>query len=316
MRKPFFNQRRHCWFVWSNGKQVRLDPDNGKALAMWRDMMTPTNDVRVAKVVERFLARPRKAATQKFYESHLKLFLDEAGHLRVKDLRVHHLTDLLDQYEGGAYKRNIGRCVKCCFKWAAEGGRIDSSPFANFKLPPAVSRGDDAYLDEDQVATILQRAAGDLKEILTFLAKTGARPKEARILRAEHLHGQIAIYSREETKGKRDRRVIHLNDGVFALVQRLRLKRPTGPLFLNGDKPWTAKALAERCKGLSERLRIEFSAYSLRHSYISNAIIRGVDLKSLADLVGHKDLRMISTVYSHLQKCGSHLQEAAQRATA
>ena len=176
------------------------------------------------------------------------------------------------------------------------------------RLPSAASRGDEAYLTEDQLARILRDTEGDLHEILTFLARTGARPKEARMLEARHLFGDKVIFPKSESKGERDQRVIHFPDEVVALVQRLRLKRPTGPLFLNGDKPWTAKALAERCNG--------FTPYQLRHSFATLAILRGVDLQTIAILMGHSNLKMLSKVYQHIQRCDQHLRSGLERIVA
>jgi integrase len=206
--------------------------------------------------------------------------------------------------------------VKTCFKWLAESGHIATSPFISLKLPAAVSRGDDAYLTEDQVGVILRDAEGDLHEILTFLARTGARPKEARILRARHILGHCAVYSRDESKGGRDQRVIHMDDEVFALIQRLRLKRPTGPLFLNSGQPWKAQSLSEKCERLSRRTGIKFSAYSLRHAFATNALLRGADVVSVATLMGHRGTKTLSAIYAHLERRDDHLQQVLQRVTA
>jgi integrase len=110
--------------------------------------------------------------------------------------------------------------------------------------------------------------------------------------------------------------VIHLPDEVFELVQRLRLKRPSGPLFLNGDKPWKAQALAERCERLSKRVGIEFSAYTLRHSWATNALLRGADIVSVATLMGHRGTKTLSAIYAHLERRDDHLQQVLQRVTA
>ncbi len=271
-------------------------------------MMTPSNEGRVTTVVQRFLDRPRKPSTQRFYESHLKLFIKKAGHLRVCDLRGFHLEELLDKYPGQNYRHNIGRCVKACFKWLAESGHIAASPFTTVKLPGSVSRGDEAYLTDDQVAAILRDAEGDLHEILLFLARTGARPKEARLLEARHLYGQTIVFPKKESKGGLTQRVIHLPDEVFELVQRLRLKRPRGRLFLNNGQPWTAQVLCEQCKG--------FTPYQLRHSFATSAILRGVDLQTIAILMGHADLKMLNKVYQHIQRCDQHLRSGLERIVA
>ena len=59
-----------------------------------------------------------------------------------------------------------------------------------------------------------------------------------------------------------------------------------------------------------------FTAYQLRHTWATDAILRGVDLVTIATLMGHSDLKMLSTCYSHVQKRSAHLHEALQRVTA
>lgn len=308
MRKPFYKTSRNCWYVTINGKQTRLDPDKDKAFTKWKELTLPTNAVKVTNVVKRFLDRPRKPSTQRFYENHLRLFLAEAANLRVSDLRAYHLTDLLDKHPGQNYRHNIARTVKTCFKWLVDNEHIERSPFSNVKTPPSVSRGDEAYLTDEQVSRILDTARGDLHDILTFLHETGCRPKEARTLQSRHLREQTAVFPKEESKGGRNQRVIHLPDEIVALVQRLRLKRPTGPLFLNGDKPWTSQALVEKCKG--------FTPYQLRHSFATSAILRGVDLLTIATLMGHTDLKMLTKVYQHIQRCDQHLKAGLEKIVA
>lgn len=43
--------------------------------------------------------------------------------------------------------------------------------------------------------------------------------------------------------------------------------------------------------------------------------MKGVDLITLAKLMGHKDLRMLEKVYSKVHKRGDHLREALRKAT-
>ena len=122
------------------------------------------------------------------------------------------------------------------------------------------------------------------------------------------MNDNCAIFPREESKGGRAARVIYLSEKAHAICQRLRLKYPEDSLFRNKGQRWTAQSLAGRCDG--------FTAYQLRHCFITNAILRDVDIQTLAVLVGHSDVRMISRVYSHLQRCSQHLRSSLQKIVA
>jgi integrase len=160
------------------------------------------------------------------------------------------------------------------------------------------------------VDRILNTCDEDVGDIIQFLRETGCRPKEARHLEARHLAGSCCVLSKAESKGGRAQRVIHLTDRALAICRRLALKRPAGPLFRDGGKPWLAKSLSVRCRALG------FTPYQIRHTFATDAIIRGVDLQTIAVLMGHSDLKMLSRVYQHVRRCDSHLKESLERATA
>jgi len=47
--------------------------------------------------------------------------------------------------------------------------------------------------------------------------------------------------------------------------------------------------------------------HDLRHTFITMCLQRGIQPTSIADWVGHTDLRMIMKIYKHIQR--SHLKE-------
>jgi integrase len=58
----------------------------------------------------------------------------------------------------------------------------------------------------------------------------------------------------------------------------------------------------------------EFHHHSLRHFFVSNAIEQGVDFKTIAAWVGHKDGGMlVAKTYGHLRD--THSAEMAKRMT-
>ncbi len=103
------------------------------------------------------------------------------------------------------------------------------------------------------------------------------------------------------------------------LCRDLAREHPEGPLFRNTrGKPWTRNAIRIRFRNLRKRLGLApgVVAYAFRHTYITDALEKGVPIASLAELAGHKDTRMISTVYSKLSQKRQHLAEMAAKAAA
>jgi integrase len=118
---------------------------------------------------------------------------------------------------------------------------------------------------------------------------------------------------RSDSKGQRYNRVIWLTPEAQAIVERLSAMYPNGRLFRNRwGKPWTTDRLKERCRGLKSDFK--FFPYALRHTWITEALERGVDPVTLAILAGHKDTTMICRVDQHLARKPDHLKASLLKA--
>ena len=56
-----------------------------------------------------------------------------------------------------------------------------------------------------------------------------------------------------------------------------------------------------------------FRQYDLRHSFVTRKLQAGVDSHVVAALVGHKDTKMIDTVYSHVADDYKFMLDAARK---
>ena len=90
--------------------------------------------------------------------------------------------------------------------------------------------------------------------------------------------------------------MVLLTDKAFDICQRLALQHPEGPIFrTSAGKPWTRRGLSFRLWKLSKKLGFDVCPYALRHCFATDAIVRGkVDLQTIATLMGHTDLNMLS----------------------
>ena len=103
---------------------------------------------------------------------------------------------------------------------------------------------------------------------------------------------------------------------MLAVTRRLALKNPEGPIFRNNSgKPWTKNALIQQCKRMTKKLGFHVCPYAIRHMFATDAIIRGVDIVTIAELMGHKSLKMLHRIYQHVRKRSDHLRKALDQAT-
>ena len=333
--KPYFKKSHRAWYanIGSNGRPVRLaSEEEGEAKAWERyyqimaDRQPVKPDGLVVDLLERFLDhhhKNSKPATYQFYARPVNLFAQFIGPtLRLANLKASHVYDWIDTLPPASdnYRRNQIRAVKAAFKWAERREYIDRSPVRNVKVPPARPR--DVYLMPDQWDKLVAEVSkshdgGCLLDIITVLKETGCRPQEARRVEARHFdrEDKCWVFPVDESKGEREKRVVLLTDRAFEICQRLALKRPEGPIFRNSKgRPWTRHALVSRLYRLSKKLGFRVCPYAVRHTFATDAILRGVDLQTIATLGGWTDLKMLSRVYQHIRKRSDHLRASLKRA--
>jgi integrase len=216
-------------------------------------------------------------------------------------------------------KLRIIATVKRPFHWAWRAGLIDQNPFRS--VSHRSGRRGRCMLPSERQA-ILRASKPEFRRVLIFAAFTGARPGEIRSLQWEHVdraRSCAVLLQHKTARSRRDRapRVIVLHPVVIALLSWIRARQPMSRyVFLNGlGKPWTKSALdlrfwrARRRLGLPEDCKL----YSARHEWATRAAKAGVDLATLAELLGHTSTAM-SEYYLHLAGQTDHLQEAVKKA--
>ena len=343
--KPYFKKSHSAWFanIGPNKRPVRLaSQEEGEEVA-WGKYHTQmgnrqpvTDDCTVATILDRYLEhcqRNRAESTYKERRRNLESFAKFVGNLRLSALKVHHVWDWIDQCHrlvkrtgqdtSTTHRYNLIRAVKTAFQWAEDQEHIDQSPLRKLKKLPKPKRRDVVMLPEQwaQLVALVEkrkgRDGGALLDFMHAMRDTGCRPQEARRVEARHLDrtAKCWVFPAEESKGEEEPRVVPLTDRVFAICERLALKYPKGPLFRNrAGRAWNRDSLHCRFWRLSKVLGFQVSSYVIRHSYATDSIVGGkVDLQTLAVLMGHKSLRMLSQVYQHVGKHGAYMRDAQRR---
>jgi integrase len=267
-------------------------------------------------------------ATYTWYRNYLRGLVDELDQeLRVSRFKPFDVTRWLDKNPqwGASGRRGAITAVKRAFSWAEQQGLIDRSPIAHMKRPPVPSRS--TTLTVEQRQRIFESASDQAFRDLLFTAEmTGVRPQEIRRVEARHFdEGKgIWIFPVEENKtGEKTGRprVVFLPPQVVELCRRLAKEHPSGPLFRNSrGRPWNANTIRLRFKRLRKRLSDELPhnlcMYLYRHTYATDALEKGLNPVTVAELLGHSDASTLSRVYQHLADRHDHMREAAVRASA
>ncbi len=317
---PWLRKSTGCYYVQVNGKQRNLGRDKAAAQKKWHALRAgeTVNVDRVDAALDAFLeyVRVNKSPTTfTIYQGYCKSFNESIPGRRVSALKVGDVQRWLDSQTGwnNTTKGIAGRCIKSAFKWYTKMGHVTVSPLAEFQPPTGEPR--ETIYTADQWQTILAAIKDrPFRELMIVMQATGCRPFEARIVEAKHVEGDRWVFPRVNSKGKKYRRVVHVDGEALEIVRRRCEEFPTGPIFRNRyKKPWTKNAVSCRCKRLSKKLKFPVFAYALRHSFCTDLLTSGVDSTAVADLMGHRDKSMIGRVYSHLDQKADFLREQLKR---
>ncbi|HEX4144730.1 MAG TPA: tyrosine-type recombinase/integrase [Pirellulales bacterium] len=353
MNKPslFFRQAKQKWYLqiprscqWPKGKQIDLGVSgeklaNGSAtnrpLALkeakkrWKKLKrelhddTPGNP-QVVDLIDRFLecVKPQRAErTHEFYERHLGRLKDWIqrhfnGRLTVQRLKRKHIQEWVEECyvnSGAADRGGAIRAAKRVFSWAeTEAELIKVNPIRGMKAPACPAR-EICLTEADWQRVVGEIGSGSLLDILTFLRLTGARPVEARTAQKHHFKDNCLEFERRNSKGKRSPRVIPLGKAAMEIVERLAAKTDSAIFKNTKGQPWTRGALNHACEKISHTLKMPFYPYALRHTWASDAQVKGIADTTIAACMGHSNTQMLSTTYGHVKLKRQHLRDVMDR---
>lgn len=168
------------------------------------------------------------------------------------------------------------------------------------------------FLSLDECQRLVNAAEPHLKPILIVALNTGMRKSEILNLTWSQIDLKHSYIRLEKTKNG-ERRDIPMNDTLKTLFKDLFKNRrlDTDYIFIN---PTTGRRLTDikrSFKTACKRAGItDFRFHDLRHTFASHLVMAGVDLKTVQELLGHKDIKM-TLKYSHLSK--AHKENAVNK---
>ncbi len=158
----------------------------------------------------------------------------------------------------------------------------------------------DIFLDLGQRRALLDRLGGALRDLVEATALTGARAGELTSAK----RGQFDSRTKTMTFiGKTGRRDVPLSPPAVTLFERLsKSKLPAAHLLARDDgRPWAHSDWDELIAEAAQLARLPHGVclYTLRHSFITQAITDGMTTLDVARLVG-TSVTMIERHYGHL----------------
>lgn len=189
-------------------------------------------------------------------------------------------------------------CLKAMFNYYIKADLMMKNPVSRVK-----------FLDEDnqqmRVLTIdeqnlyLMAASQPLQDIARLMLETGMRPEEVYRIKKENVFLEDGYLLNPFGKTKAAKRKIPLTDAAAEVLKRRKDKIKGQYLFpgRGTDSP-IVKINAAHTSAVTRSKVAHFRLYDLRHTWATRAAMAGVDLVTLAAMLGHSRIQMVMR-YAH-----------------
>jgi len=325
--KPF--SWRNAWYihVTVNGKRTKrkLADTKTKAYDVWKaSLKTATEskeNPRFASVAIKWLAlQDQRQVRGEVSESWL-VRVSRTVQAFASDLKLKcmDMTPMWANAWAGAKSANYARtelaAIKQILRWAVSNKLLSHSPLAEYRLPSTQAR--QKILTVEEHNSLCRATNKKFKPLLRFAWLVGCRPGELRELKWEHLDADYsrAVYLEHKTAHSTGKpRVIYFPPRAQALLRKYRKTSESEFVFVNHrSKPWTKNAIVQRMDSLRETTGLDCVIYNYRHTWITRALLAGVDIATVAVLSGHSSVAMIAKTYGHLDQHSRHLSDAVAK---
>lgn len=158
-------------------------------------------------------------------------------------------------------------------------------------------------VSEDEERLYLMACSQPLRDVATIMVETGMRPDEVCRIERRNVHLDKGYIFNPYGKTKAARRKLPLSQKAAGVLRR-RLEKVEGDFVFPGtrggkDPNRPIVKLNNAHRGAVQRAGVEpFRLYDLRHTFATRAAEAGVDIMTLAALLGHSRVQMVMR-YAH-----------------
>ncbi len=296
------------------------------------DPFRPTQDVYVSSVLTRYsklhlrVNRPASYKDRTSTFKFLRAFFWKTPVMRVRSRIDEYKAWRKQTVKAATVNREITFLKAACSK-AVEWEMIPDNPMRGYRMEKENNRRT-RFLEDSEFFRLVNAAHPDLAPILIMARYTGMRQGEILNLQWSDVDLKRGFAHLRQTKSGESREV-PLSTVVVDMLSKTLISERQGYIFrhISGDPIRDKKIPADGTAKLYARgwLMHEFRKavtragladtdvvfHTLRHTFGSHAAMRGVDVQTIAAVLGHKTLRMTQR-YSHLSS--PHLKASVELA--
>lgn len=191
---------------------------------------------------------------------------------------------------------------------------LENLPVCNAKkiLAPKFEDKEARYFRENELWKILKTIKGAdkiFKTAIIFLLTTGTRISEACNITKKQILNALKIENTYQISicGKRNKtRAIFIPEKTWKLcISTFSLHNQKSALWLDKQQ------LTRKIRDFSKKIKIKFTAHTLRHTYLTRLAQNGADIYKIQKIAGHSS---ITTTTRYLHSCNRELAQASRLA--
>ena len=276
----------------------------------------PARDYTFSKLADKYLEFIY-GRLKSFYDTSLfvKTLVNRFKDSKLNDFSMQDLellqSDWINQSFSIAYANRLTAILKRMFTKAYDWEMIDEDVLKRVRKVKQL-KGETKrlrYLSEDEAERLIFNCGEHLKSIVATALNTGMRKSEILRLTWDRVDLKNRIILLDKTKNG-ERREIPINQTLYNTLSVLTRHIKCDYVFYN---PATIKPYYDIKKSFTAALKkshiLDFRFHDLRHTFASWLVMKGIDLTTVRELLGHKDVKM-TLRYSHL--AASHIQNAVK----
>lgn len=220
--------------------------------------------------------------------------------------------------------KNLGRSLAAVLHIAEADGILQKTPYVKISVPKVSDRvSADDIPSPYEVGALIKRAKAEygasLSAMIEVSALSGLRVSEVAGLQVRDVdeagrslvvRAQISRRGEQtDTKTESSQRKVPVGDRVLNAVRPFVEESADGYLF-HRDGPrarskrgevWTAPAVGQVMPQLCQKAGVgPYSFHGFRHFFATEAMSRGVDLKTVQEALGHDDASTTMNIYWHV----------------
>lgn len=319
---------------YGKGKQDAIEKANNFINKFKNGLSLDFQEVTINDLIHKWLFQIKlnevKPSSFQSYEGTYRNYIKESelAQLKVynvKSIQIQEYYNRLGKTKSYSQIKKLNKLLKSFFKYAENEGYVFKNPCNNISIPNKNELKKETtieYFNEDEIKLLRKAVEGNKFEplILTALG-TGLRQGELLALKWENVDLEKKYINVKETlkkvyvfdisgnkelktliqKPKTDNsiRTVDLPDNIVKILKKL----PQDSEYVFSDEngmPYSAKTIFGNWKKILSSSDLPYKKFhSLRHTYATMLLTKGVDLKTVQDLMGHSDIT-ITQIYLHV----------------